>query len=68
MFGISGANAGYIYTCNTRIGLEDLIVRILTSKRMVAVIQELIRVNQAKKTAVNFDEMNNNEETVQNEE
>lgn len=40
---------GYIFTCNTRNDLEKLVVNILTSKRVVSVMQELIRVNQAKK-------------------
>lgn len=46
---ISGTNSGYIYTCNTRDELEELIVSVLTSKRIIKVMQELIRVNQAKK-------------------
>lgn len=46
---ISRTNSGYIYTCNTRDELEELVVNILTSKRIVTVMQELIRVNQAKK-------------------
>lgn len=53
---ISSTNAGYIYTCNTRAELEDLVVRILTSKRIVTVMQELIRVNQSKKTTTKADE------------
>lgn len=59
---ISSSNRGYIYTCNSRIELENLILRILTSKRTVAVMQELIRVNQAKKSAGKFDEIKNDEE------
>lgn len=39
----------YIYTCDNRDELEELIINILTSKRIIAVMQELIRVNQAKK-------------------
>ncbi len=46
---ISGTNSGYIYTCNTRDELEELIVSVLTTKRIIKVMQELIRVNQAKK-------------------
>jgi len=48
---ISSSNSGYIYTCSTRSELETLIINVLTSKRVVSVMQELIRVNQAKKTA-----------------
>ena len=46
---ISGSNSGYIYTCNTREELEDLIFRIFNSKRIITVMQELIRINQSKK-------------------
>lgn len=46
---ISGTSGGYIYTCNTRNELEELVVNILTSKRIITVMQELIRVNQSKK-------------------
>ena len=46
---ISANSSGYIYTCKTRSELEDLITRILTSKRAIDVMQELIRINQAKK-------------------
>lgn len=46
---ISGSNSGYIYTCNTREELETLIYNIFNSKRIIAVMQELIRINQAKK-------------------
>ena len=59
---ISGINGGYIYTCNTRDELEELIVRVLTSKRIIKVMQELIRVNQAKKMSKENDEVNVNEE------
>lgn len=46
---ISGTKEGYIYTCNTRGELEELIVNVLTSKRIISVMQELIRVNRAKR-------------------
>ena len=59
---VLGANEGYVYTCNTRTELEHLVVRILTSKRIIAVMQELIRVNQAKKLEVKTDKIVNNEE------
>ncbi len=58
---VLGANEGYVYTCNTRRELENLVVRILTSKRIVEVMQELIRVNQAKKLEVKTDEIVNDE-------
>lgn len=60
---ISSTNTGYIYTCNTHAELEDLVVRILTSKRIVTVMQELIRVNQSKKTMEKTDEIVDDGET-----
>lgn len=59
---ISGTNGGYIYTCNTRDELEELIVNVLTSKRIIKVMQELIRVNQAKKMSEEKEEANVDEE------
>lgn len=50
---ISSANKGYIFKCNTRAELEDLVINILSSKRIIEVMQELIRINQAKKTVMN---------------
>lgn len=47
---ISDSNSGYIHTCNTRDELEVLIYSIFNSKRIVTVMQELIRINQAKKS------------------
>lgn len=55
---ISGTNGGYIYTCNTRAELEELIVNVLTSKRIITVMQELIRVNQAKRMSEKAEEAN----------
>lgn len=46
---ISVARDGYIQTCNTPKELEELLVSVLTSKRVVCVMQELIRVNQSKR-------------------
>ena len=48
---ISDSNSGYIYKCNTRDELESLIYQIFNSKRIVSVMQELIRINQAKRIA-----------------
>ena len=59
---ISGTNSGYIYTCNTRNELEELVVNILTSKRTITVMQELIRVSQAKKMPEEKEETNIDEE------
>lgn len=49
---VFGANGGYVHTCNTREELENLVVSTLTCKRAIAVMQELIRVNQAKRSDV----------------
>lgn len=46
---ISVSNSGYIYKCNNREELENLVYNILNSKRLVTVMQKLIRINQAKK-------------------
>lgn len=52
---ISTKSGGYIYTCNTRNNLEELIISILTSKRIIAVMQELIRVSQAQKLSTKYE-------------
>lgn len=46
---IQGANSNYIVTCNNRGEVEDLLVKILTSNKVLGVMQELIRIYQAKK-------------------
>lgn len=45
---IARQNTGYIYTCSTRPQLEELLEQILTSKRTVEIMQELIRISQSK--------------------
>lgn len=60
---ISGSGSGYVHICDARSELEALMVKVLTSKRVVSVMQELIRVNQAKKTAARTDEDSKPEET-----
>lgn len=66
----SEMNSGYIVMCNNRTELEDLIYSILNSKRVINVMQELIRINQIEKEeadAVNtnidakIEEVDNNE-------
>lgn len=47
---VSGTNSGYVFTCNTKDELEDLIIKIFTSKKMISVMQELVRIYQSKKT------------------
>ena len=44
---ISGKRkAEYVIDCNSRDELEELVMQVLTSKRVVKVMQELIRINQ----------------------
>ncbi len=47
---IPSVRPGYICTCNTREELETLVYNIFNSKRLIAVMQELIRINQTKKS------------------
>ena len=42
----SEINANYILKCNTREDFEDLMISIVCSKRVIAVMQEMIRINQ----------------------
>ena len=58
---VSSSNSGYVFTCNTRDELETLIIKIFTSKKLIGVMQELIRINQSKK------ESKNNTETIDSE-
>lgn len=46
---ITRSNSGYVFTCNTRDELEELMVNIFTSKKLITVMQELVRINQSKK-------------------
>lgn len=39
----------YIVTCNNRAEVEELILKILTSKKVLSVMQELIQIYQSKK-------------------
>lgn len=41
-----GINSNYIYTCNNRKELEDLIVKVIFSKRIIGIMQELIHIHQ----------------------
>ena len=47
---IQGTDHNYIVTCNNREEVETLIVKILKSRKVLNVMQELIRINQVKKT------------------
>lgn len=46
---IQGYNSNYIVICNKREEVEDLVIKILTSKKVLGVMQELIRIHQTKK-------------------
>nr|MBR4281378.1 hypothetical protein [Clostridia bacterium] len=46
---IQGVNANYIITCNKREEVEELMIKILSSKKVLGVMQELVRISQAKK-------------------
>ena len=46
---IQGTNSNYIITCNKREEVEELILKILGSKKVLGVMQELVRISQAKK-------------------
>ena len=50
---VSSSSSGYVFTCNTRDELETLIINIFTSKKLIGVMQELIRINQSKKESKN---------------
>lgn len=62
------SNASYIVTCDNRDELEELIYSILNSKKIIRVMQELIRINQVQKelstTTTNETESNTIETSV----
>ena len=58
---VSGNNSGYVFTCNTKDELEDLIIKIFTSKKLISVMQELVRINQSKKASKTEDDVVDND-------
>lgn len=50
---ISNNSSGYVLSCATREELEELMYKIFTSKKLISVMQELIRINQSKKALNN---------------
>lgn len=60
---ISDSSSGYIYTCNSREELETLTYNVFNSKRVITVMQELIRINQAKKAEKDNLEVNDSVKT-----
>lgn len=55
---ISISNSGYVISCATREELEELMYNVFTSKKLISVMQELIRINQSKKALKNDDASN----------
>lgn len=54
------SNASYIVTCDNRDELEELIYSILNSKKIIRVMQELIRINQVQKELSTTNETESN--------
>lgn len=48
--GIQGINHNYIIICNKREEVEELLLNILRTKKVVEVMQELVRISQAKRS------------------
>lgn len=46
---IASGSSGYVLSCATREELEELMYKIFNSKKLISVMQELIRINQSKK-------------------
>lgn len=53
---LSEVNSGYVVTCDTREQLEKLVISIFSSKRLITVMQELIRIKQSKKVSKSCEE------------
>jgi hypothetical protein len=62
---ISAGGSGYVLSCATREELEELIYKIFNSKKLVSVMQELIRINQSKKASNNCQTSNNQVEETE---
>lgn len=58
---ISCSASEYVVPCATREQLEELMYRVFNSKRMISVMQELIRINQSKKVSNNSDASTSND-------
>lgn len=59
----SDGNANYIVKCIDRLALEDLIERVIFSKPVISVMQELIRINQIKKDIPHDEETEDDTDT-----
>lgn len=62
---ISAGSSGYILSCATREKLEELMYKIFNSKKLVDVMQELIRINQSKKLLNNTNISNDQAEETE---
>ncbi len=60
---ISTGSSGYVLSCATREELEELVYKIFNSKKLISVMQELIRINQSKKASKNATTNDEVEET-----
>lgn len=60
-------NANYIITRSDRTALEELIINILNSKRVIKVMQELIRINQIQREAEKKVQIDGVSQTIINE-
>lgn len=47
---ISIGNSSYVYNCNNRNELEELLIAIFSSKRLISIMQEIIRIYQSKQS------------------
>ena len=61
---IEGIGSGYIFVCNKREEVETLVFKILTCKKTISVMQELIRINQAKAEPVDAEAAVGENDTV----
>ena len=59
---IMSGDSRYIFSCTTREKLEELMYRIFNSKKLVSIMQELIRINQSKKASRDTDMSGNQTE------
>ena len=57
---ISNENDSYIFQCNNQKELEQLLVAIFTSKQMIKIMQDIIRVYQFKKSDAENKDMQDN--------
>ena len=55
---ISAARGAYVRVCNTREDIENLIYNIFSSKKIISVMQTLIRINQSKINKTHCEEEN----------